>query len=189
MEAAETTLNLLSALMQVEVYDARGVPWRKLTLPSMIIWEKGVCLAWIALTARRVASLRVSEMPIWSSSGAGTQPRPVVEVWRMRALSFSRFLAVSFLESSSSANQSSFWSGRMTAPTTSGPARGPRPTSSIPRIGIKLLLPRRILVLLPFSLQLSLLLLAPRLGFRQLQLRELRLALRLLVSRSALRLR
>lgn len=78
-------------------------------------------------------------MPISSSSLAGTQPRPVADCSRIRALSFSRFLAVSFLESFNSANQSRSSSGKITAPITSGPARGPRPTSSMPRIGIKLL--------------------------------------------------
>ena len=87
----------------------------------------------------------------------------------MMAFSFSRFLAVSFLESFSSVNQSSGWSGRMTAPTTSGPARGPRPTSSMPRMGIKLLLPRRICRFLWILQSLAL-----RLEFRQLRLRGFR---------------
>ena len=55
---------------------------------------------------------------------------------RISLLKDSRFLAVSFLESLSAGNHSRSFVGRMTAPTTSGPARGPRPTSSIPRIDI-----------------------------------------------------
>lgn len=78
-------------------------------------------------------------MPIWSSSAAGTQPSPVADSAKMSLLSSSRFLAVSFLESFNSENQSRSSSDRMTAPITSGPARGPRPTSSMPRMGIKLL--------------------------------------------------
>ena len=75
-------------------------------------------------------------MPTSSSSVAGTQPRPVADSLRMSSLSASRFFTVSFLESASLANHSRSSGGRMTAPTTSGPARGPRPTSSIPRIAI-----------------------------------------------------
>ena len=75
-------------------------------------------------------------MPISSNSAAGTQPRPVADSLRMSSLRTSRFFAVSFLESASSANHSRSSVGRRTAPTTSGPARGPRPTSSIPRIAI-----------------------------------------------------
>ena len=75
-------------------------------------------------------------MLIESSSAAGTQPRPVVECAKINPFSSSRFLAVSFFESASSANQDCSGSGRITAPTTSGPARGPRPTSSMPRIAI-----------------------------------------------------
>ena len=41
MEAAETSRILSSALMQVVVYFSSGVPRRKLTLPSMMISEKG----------------------------------------------------------------------------------------------------------------------------------------------------
>ena len=80
-----------------------------------------------------MASFRASEIPIWSSSLAGTQPRPVADSARINRFSSSRFLAVSFLESLSSINQG-FSTGRITAPTTSGPARGPRPTSSMPRM-------------------------------------------------------
>ena len=75
-------------------------------------------------------------MPIWSSSSGGTQPRPVADSPMMTAFSSSRFLGVSFLESFSSLNQGRLFSGRITAPMTSGPARGPRPTSSMPRIVI-----------------------------------------------------
>ena len=75
-------------------------------------------------------------MPIWSSSFVGTQPRLVVDSLMMTVFSASRFLAVSFLESLSSSNQGRLSSGRITAPITSGPARGPRPTSSIPKIAI-----------------------------------------------------
>ena len=83
-----------------------------------------------------MASFSALEMPIWSSSLAGTQPSPVAHSRRMISLSSARFLAVSFLESLSSENHSRSSSGKTTAPTTSGPARGPRPTSSIPRIAI-----------------------------------------------------
>ena len=75
-------------------------------------------------------------MPTLSSSVAKTQPRPVVDSARMIEFNSSRFLDVSFLESLSSENQGLISGGKMTAPTTSGPARGPRPTSSMPRIGI-----------------------------------------------------
>ncbi len=75
-------------------------------------------------------------MPIRSSSGADTQPRPVVDSFRIISLSSSRFLLLSFLESLSDLNQVRSSFGRITAPTTSGPAKGPRPTSSIPRIAI-----------------------------------------------------
>lgn len=75
-------------------------------------------------------------MPILSSSAAGTQPSPVVDSVKMIAFNSSLFLAVSFLESLSLVNQGRFFGGKMTAPTTSGPARGPRPTSSMPSIGI-----------------------------------------------------
>ncbi len=75
-------------------------------------------------------------MPSSSSSAAGTQPRPVADSARMSWFRASRFFAVSFLESFSSANHSRSVSGKMTAPTTSGPAKGPRPTSSMPRTDI-----------------------------------------------------
>lgn len=75
-------------------------------------------------------------MPSLSSLVADTQPRPVIEFARINEFKASRFLAVSFLESFSSLNQDCSDSGKITAPTTSGPARGPRPTSSMPRIVI-----------------------------------------------------
>ena len=75
-------------------------------------------------------------MPIWSSSEEVTQPRPVAASWRIILLRALRFWAVSFLESLRSENQGFSSDGKMTAPITSGPARGPRPTSSIPRIAI-----------------------------------------------------
>ena len=75
-------------------------------------------------------------MPSWSSSAAGTQPRLVAECAKINSFSSSRFFAVSFFESFNSANQGCSGSDRITAPTTSGPARGPRPTSSIPRMAI-----------------------------------------------------
>ena len=62
----------------------------------------------------------------------------MAEFAKINSFNSVRFLAVSFLESLSSLNQGCSVSGRITAPTTSGPARGPRPTSSIPRIAIKL---------------------------------------------------
>ena len=55
---------------------------------------------------------------------------------KINLLRASRFLAVSFLESLSSLNQGFSSAGKITAPITSGPAKGPRPTSSIPRMGI-----------------------------------------------------
>ena len=85
-----------------------------------------------------MASSRAFEIPSLSSSSAGTQPRPVAEDSRILAFRASCFLVVSFLESFRSLNQSSSSLGKTTAPTTSGPARGPRPTSSMPRIGIRL---------------------------------------------------
>lgn len=83
-----------------------------------------------------MASFRAFEIPISSISAAETQPSPVADSARMTVLSSSRFLGVSFLESLSSENQGLISGGKITAPTTSGPARGPRPTSSMPRIGI-----------------------------------------------------
>ena len=83
-----------------------------------------------------MARRKASEIPILSSSAAETQPRPVADSSRMILLSSSRFLAESFLESLRLANHSRSSSGRTTAPTTSGPARGPRPTSSMPRMAM-----------------------------------------------------
>ena len=83
-----------------------------------------------------MASLRALEIPSESSSAAGTQPRPTAASFKMISFKDSRFFAVSFLESLSSENQGFSSGGRITAPITSGPARGPRPTSSIPRIAI-----------------------------------------------------
>ena len=73
-------------------------------------------------------------MPNWSISSADAQPSPAVEFLRINSFSSSRFLAESFLESLRSLNQGCLFLGNITAPITSGPARGPRPTSSIPRI-------------------------------------------------------
>lgn len=70
-----------------------------------------------------------------SSSLAETQPSPVADDLRICLFRASLFFDVSFFESASSSYQGCFSSGKITAPTTSGPARGPRPTSSIPRIG------------------------------------------------------
>ncbi len=80
-------------------------------------------------------------MPIRSNSLGVTQPRPVAEFAKMRSFRVWRFLAVSFLESLSSWNQGAGVEGRIAAPTTSGPARGPRPTSSTPRIATGFRLP------------------------------------------------
>lgn len=90
-----------------------------------------------------MARLRAFEIPIWSSSLDETHPSPVVASLIMMELSSSRFLAVSFLESLSCGYQGRSSGGRMTAPMTSGPARGPRPTSSMPSIAIKLPEPLR----------------------------------------------
>ena len=100
-------------------------------------------------TARRVASFSALDKPISSSSDAGTQPSPVAMAFSVicgaRA---SRFLAVSFLESVRASCQASLSSGspflanrsgKIAAPITRGPAQGPRPTSSIPRIGMYIL--------------------------------------------------
>ena len=83
-----------------------------------------------------MASFNAFEIPILSISAAETQPRPVADSAKMIEFNSSRFLGVSFLESLSSENQGLISGGKITAPTTSGPARGPRPTSSIPRIDI-----------------------------------------------------
>ena len=90
-----------------------------------------------ASTARRVASLKASLMPRLSISVGLTQPSPTAGASDLIICdNLSRFFAESFLESRRSAIHDGFGSGRTTAPTTSGPARGPRPTSSMPRIAI-----------------------------------------------------
>lgn len=83
-----------------------------------------------------MASFKALLIPISSSSEASTQPSPVEASFKISLFNSSRFLAVSFLESLNSLNQGRSSSGRMTAPITSGPAKGPRPTSSMPRIAI-----------------------------------------------------
>ena len=87
----------------------------------------------IGLTARRVASFRLAESPISSSSAAETQPVALAkECCLIRSYSLSRCFGVSFFESVSWISVGKF-SPKITAPTTSGPAQGPRPTSSIPK--------------------------------------------------------
>lgn len=135
MEAAETSLISKSAFFRMVTRSERGVLIRKLLVPSMIISSKGWWDLRIFLTARRVASLRLLLRPKRSISLAETQPR----LWardfsRMIGFNASRLLAVSFLESVSWSTQESGFSPRITAPMTNGPAQGPRPTSSIPRM-------------------------------------------------------
>ena len=78
-------------------------------------------------------------MPISSISAAEAQPNPVA-LARLRIFpdKSSRFATDNFLESFSPSIHSNLGygkaSGKITAPTTSGPASGPRPTSSIPKI-------------------------------------------------------
>lgn len=139
MEAAETSLTSRSAFLRTVTRSASGVSMRKLTVPSMMISSKGTLVVRTCLTARRAASLSELLRPQRSISGAETQPRPVEAAFsRIIGLSEARCFEVSFLESVSSSVQSAVVP-RMTAPMTNGPAQGPRPTSSIPKIVLVLL--------------------------------------------------
>ena len=129
IEAAETLWIKRSALGSVVTYRPLLVLLRKLIVPSIIISLYGVLTC---STARLVANLSAADSPMRSISSAGTQPKPKPLAFsRISISSASRFFLVSFLLSVSPSITAS---PSTTAPTTSGPAHGPLPTSSIPKI-------------------------------------------------------
>ena len=148
--AAETSRIFASAFGKTETNVSYSVPTKKFCVPSIIISENDADFPSLVSskfpTARRAASFSALLSPISSNSSAGTQPSPVstpasrASLLKISLLSFSRFFSVSFLESASKSTHSNFSpTGKTTAPITSGPAHGPRPTSSIPKIVIHIL--------------------------------------------------
>src|SRR5437867_2303567 len=86
------------------------------------------------LSARRIASTLACRMLKRSISRTDAAPMPTPSAFAMiLPTSFSRCLIVSCLESFTP-GIARFWGGMTTAQATTGPARGPRPTSSIPAI-------------------------------------------------------
>src|ERR1700730_3855247 len=89
-------------------------------------------------TARSIASWRARVIPTRLNSRASTWPTPTATAWRrVRRSRTSRWAWESFLESSRPGSRAP--SGSTAAPATTGPASGPRPTSSTPATTLKAL--------------------------------------------------